>query len=108
MNCRAQSRTAKFNREENLFASGIIQLTSDEEREGGKLKGVEVGVGREEMGWVACAEAVGEFRERETLTKERELYLSVVDGRKDIEDFGNLPHSFVDDVTGERDVARRE
>ncbi len=69
--------------------------------------GVEKGVGREEMSRVASAKAVGESWERVALFEESKLNLSVVDGRKDVKDFGDLPHSVADDVAGERDVADR-
>ena len=68
---------------------------------------VEDFVDREKMEGIAGAKAVREFRERVALFEENKLYLGVVDGRKDVEDFGDLPHSIADDVAGERDVADR-
>ena len=107
MNGRAQTRAAKFNRKENLFARSVVQLTSNEERERGELVGVKEGVDGEEMSGVAGAETVRESRKGIAMFKENELYLSVVDGGKDIEDFGDFPHSIADDVAGKGDIADR-
>ena len=103
----AQPGAALLYRQKNLSSSGVVKLSSDEEREGRKLLGIKVFVDGEKMQRVAGAQAIRKPGEREAYVQESKFNLRIVDGREKIENFGDFPDSVADDVTSERNVADR-
>ena len=63
--------------------------------------GVEVEEDGLEVEWVASAEAVGERGEGEAVAEKVILYLSIVEGREQIENGVDLLHSVGDDIARE-------
>ena len=85
VSCRAmliggsETSTPLLHWQEGLLLPGVIEWMSDDERQGLFLKVVKILVASYCVLWITGAEAISEFREGVTVTKETKFDLSVVD-----------------------------
>ena len=93
----------KLDREKGLAPRSLVQLTSEDEGERGKLVPVKLFVAGKEVRGVTSAETICHLW-GVAVTQKAEFHLRVVEGGEEIEDVGDFADPVIDDVPSKSDV----